>query len=442
MNFISVEFFACFLLLVIVYYIFPKWQKWILTLASLAFLCTFHIAAVFIVLASTAITLYGYKIKIRADRIIAVHVLLIMLSHSIGLETNALIGVAFYTLQNIAYTVDVKNNPSLQNINPLVYFLNIIYFPKLPSGPIAENTSLTIELEGYKTFKQENLIIGCNRIIYGLFKKLVLSERLSYPISAIFDYPEIHSGFTVSTAVILYTFRVYLDFSAYTDIAIGLSKILGIELPENFHLPLRSKSITEYWQKNHITLMTWLRKYIFYPLSYQLRSQGKWAVMIALLVTFIISAYWHGLKITFLIWGLLHAVYMMLESQIKMPSFIPKFIKNILVLLLLSFAFLFFRSSSLHNATFILKQIFSVHFIPENWLSDYIAILAGGGYFEQQLSLSITVLLVVGTMLLERTLETRSRSAQFNILFWLALSTLIVVFGKFGDQNPFIYLQF
>ncbi len=236
---------------------------------------------------------------------------------------------------------------------------------------------------------------------------------------------------------------MYLNFSAYTDIALGVSRLFNIKLKENFNIPLRSKSITEYWRKTHISLIEWFTHNFFYYFTFKGRSKPIISAIIGIIATFGLSGIWHGAEIGFLIWGLLNAVYLIIEFIGRRKNIIlPKLIGWILTLTFVSFANLFFVSKYWANASSFISNIISNNSWDFKWDEHVVSILGNGGYLEQQFHLGLIIGLVLIFLLIEKRFESFAKSNKPSVLFLSILSILVFVFGNFNDGSEFIYMQF
>ena len=361
------------------------------------------------------------------------------------------IGISFYSLQNIAFLTDSYFKRLKFKTTFLEFSLYAVFFPKILAGPIEFPKEFIPQIQSLNDRKQL-LIEGSQRILLGLVKKIVIADRLAELVHYNFDLET--SGFGVTNLVVaaIFTFQLYFDFSGYTDIAIGSSKMLGIDLKENFQFPLGSKSITDFWRKWHISLTSWLTNYIFYPLSFRMRKWNKIGVIIAIIITFLISGIWHGFALTFLMYALLHSLYLIIEiitqnQREKFKQLIPNTIHTIISTLitfnLVSLSLIFFRSESLNKAIFILKSIFDYkQFFPPNWERDFFAKLATGGELDILFNFFVTSILLLFMLFLEKKIRTIIQKNNFNWFYFTICILVILMFGVFKSRDQFIYSQF
>jgi hypothetical protein len=224
------------------------------------------------------------------------------------------IGISFYTFMAIGYTIDVYNEevPFENNIGILALFIS--FFPLILSGPIERAKNMLPQFRSQKVFEYENFVKGSRIMLWGYFMKLVVADRLGIYISAIFENIAHHNGTTLLFGSLLYPFQLYADLGGYSLIAIGTSKILGFNVMNNFNRPFFSKSMSEFWRRWHISLITWLTDYIYTPLSFHFRKYKISGIVISLMITFLISGIWHGATINFIFWGLFQGIIVSYEA--------------------------------------------------------------------------------------------------------------------------------
>jgi len=369
-------------------------------------------------------------------------------SFNIGSFIVAL-GLSFYSLQNIAYITDIYFKRSTPQHSILKYVLYNSFFPKVVSGPVLLPNELMPQMSDNRPSAQM-LASGINRLLTGLLKKMVIADRLFPAVQEIFDTPETYNGLTTLAGVYLFTLQLYFDFSGYTDMALGAAKMLGYDLKENFNLPLRSLSITEFWRRWHISLISWFSNYIYYPVVYRLRAYKKTAVFIGVAATFLVSAVWHGIGLTFLLWALCHVIYMSFELltksfrtnlSVRVPVMFYKLFSIFIVFNAVCFSNIFFRAHSATHAFQLIKNIFS-NFIPTNWMRDFVAPLAQSGNLNELFNGITTVVITLLVLLFERSLTKKGNETKINIGYIIMCVMLIMVFGVFSNAERFIYMQF
>jgi hypothetical protein len=297
----------------------------------------------------------------------------------------------------------------------------------------------------------DSVVLGIQRIVLGLFKKMVLADRLAPVVAEVFSGQASSGSLTVATGICLFTLQLYFDFSAYSDIAIGTARLFGIELSENFNRPLLAQSISEFWRKWHMTLNRLFSTYVYFPVVYVLRHNGKLAVLAGITATFLLSGIWHGLGLTFLIWSLLHALYLSFEyltqkTRMKwmhrVPASLYRRLSISVTFLLVCFSNLFFRSGNLEQARHLLTQLVSSPFAGKGVMVGYVSALAGGGYEEALFNFSITMFFVFAFLFFEKSMHLRILEARSVFIQLFILLTVIMTFGVFKSAGYFIYVQF
>jgi D-alanyl-lipoteichoic acid acyltransferase DltB (MBOAT superfamily) len=255
------------------------------------------------------------------------------------------------------------------------------------SGPVLRPSEFFPQINT-RVINAEDIISGFNRFLFGLFKKMVIADRLAPAVHSIFDKGDHYSSLTTIVGAWLFTIQLYFDFSAYTDMALGAGKMLGFELPENFKMPLRSSSVSEFWRRWHMSLISWFSNYIYYPLVYRLRDKKKAAVLVGIVVTFLVSGIWHGIGLTFLAWAVCHIIYLSYETLSKgmrqrwseRGGRLYKWMSVLLVFNLVSLSNLFFRASSWASAKTMLHDLL-LGGMPQKYLRDLIAPLVKSSIF-------------------------------------------------------------
>ncbi len=285
------------------------------------------------------------------------------------------LGISYYTFSSISYLVDVGRKKYPAERNPLYFALYMSFFPKITAGPIVRANDFLPQVHDYKGIRTENFEHGIQMFVIGLFKKMVLADHLAVFVNDVFYAPTAFHSITILLAVISCTLQLYFDFSGYSDMAIGISKILGFEICKNFNLPLISKSVSEYWRRWHISLGTWFKDYLFYPLSIgpavKLRKRLlDWGVerkktaiianMFSLILVWVVTGLWHGADMTYIIWGLIQFVFIFYDSiktQKKALTLWQKIRGWVVTTLVVLFGIVFFRAASVSNALLIFKLL-------------------------------------------------------------------------------------
>ena len=352
------------------------------------------------------------------------------------------VGLSYYSIQNIGILlICIRYKPQDYSFKNLL-FANA-FFAKFISGPILLPHEIST-LKCSSKFNGKNFKCGVNRIIFGVFKKLVLADNLHVMTSAVFASKDIEfKAVTILFASLIFTVEMYLNFSAYTDIAIGIAKLFNVKLKENFKLPLRSTSVSEYWKKTHISLIEWLTQNLFYPVSFKLRKYPRYGIFTGIMITFIISGLWHGLFVGFLVWGFLNGIYLGFEYILKKSGIkIPFFFGWLSTIILISFSNLFFVSKTWENSLNFSKQIFNAESWKFKWETDVFAVLGNGWHLEEQFQMGMIMILVFIFLSFEKRLDKLAKSSYFSISFISVLILLCFLIGNLNDGAEFIYMQF
>jgi alginate O-acetyltransferase complex protein AlgI len=366
------------------------------------------------------------------------------------------IGLSFHTFQAMSYTIEVYRGRQDAERNFGIYALYVMFYPQLVAGPIERPQNLIPQFRQNHDFDYEGVTSGIKLMAWGLFKKVVVADRLAQVVDFVYDKPGEFHGIALILASLFFSFQIYCDFSGYSDMAIGAARIMGIKLMRNFDRPYTASNFTTFWKKWHISLSTWFRDYLYIPLGGNRVELPRWVLNIILVFT--ISGLWHGANWTFVIWGALHGFYLIastiskkirnnLASALGLLQFesFNKGLKTILTFALTTFAWIFFRANSLHDAFYIVKNSFV-------GLSDVFNIFKITN-LKLELGISLSQLavavLVIIVMIAFQTIH-----AKRNINHWLAARSVIVRWGFyysalfilffFGvyENRQFIYFQF
>ena len=321
------------------------------------------------------------------------------ISALLGRESAALkiilpVGISFYTFSAISYIVDVYKKKIEVNTSISEVALYISFFPKLMSGPIVRAKVFFEQIPFLGDNSLKNLEVGIQIFVYGCFKKMVLADHIGVFVDQVFHAPTVYHTFTVILATIGYSLQIYFDFAGYSDMAIGISKILGFDFDWNFNFPYLSKNLTEFWKRWHISLSSWLQEYLYYSLGGN--RKGKTRTYVNLVLTMVIGGLWHGAAWTFIVWGALHGVALMVHKLFmnwKLKKYGDKFyttkVWNVLsvvfTFLYANFCWIWFRGGSFKNAMDIIKQMVIFH---DGIIQPYTWVFFGG------------VLLIVVTILM------------------------------------------
>lgn len=346
------------------------------------------------------------------------------------------IGISFYTFQSISYVLDVYYGRVKAERDFVSFAVFVSFFPQLLSGPIDKSYHLLPQFKNGLLFDSGKFNWGIKLIIWGLFKKMVVADNLAPFVNKVFlpDYPA--ASWEYLFAVIVFTIQIYADFSGYSDIAIGTSSMFGVRLKDNFMQPYFASNIQTYWKKWHISLTDWFRDYVFNFIAIELRDFGRVAVVTAIIVTFILSGLWHGEALTFVIWGLLHGIYLsvffLLGKKVKLKTIWPGLLLTWIVVL---FANIFFRAASVNQAADIISSFAALHIIDLSQF-NWAALPKIGLLFS-------VIMFVIDFKLKDLITENYfSNGNAWTSYFQLSLLLVaILVFGQFSSSE-FIYFKF
>ena len=278
------------------------------------------------------------------------------------------IGLSYYIFQTIGYITDIKRGTIEAETNFYRFTLFTIYFPKLLVGPIERANHFLPQLKRKISFDKENITEGAKRIAWGLFKKLVVADRIAIYHSKVIITLQHQSGGTIFLASVLYTFQVYADFSGYTDIALGTARMFGFNLMENFKRPLLAKNVGDFWRRWHISLSSWVNDYIFNPIALSYRDWRQWGVFYALFVSFVVIGIWHGAAWTYVFFGILQAIALIYETATrrtrkriskKINSKVYNTISILFTFLFVTFSLIIFQSKSIGDGFEIIHRMFT-----------------------------------------------------------------------------------
>ncbi|MEL6627716.1 MAG: MBOAT family O-acyltransferase [Bacteroidota bacterium] len=353
------------------------------------------------------------------------------------------VGISFYTFQTLSYTIDIYRRKMAPSQDPVAFFAFVSYFPQLVAGPIERATHLLPQFSRRRTFSRELALDGIGQMCWGFFKKVVIADNCAMMANEIFGQSEELSGSVLLVGAIYFAFQIYGDFSGYSDIAIGLSKLFGIELMRNFAYPYFSRDIAEFWRRWHISLSTWFRDYLYIPLG---GSRGGVRMRLRnVAAIFLVSGFWHGANWTFVIWGALHALYylpVMLANQnrknlgqVAEDSYLPSlreagFILVTFIQVLI--AWVFFRAENLEHAFQYLGNMFSLSLFSWPDKTTYLPLIGILLLIEWIQRAKHHPLVISGQNWGQWSL----RVTSYALIIWS-----IFIWGAF-DKTEFIYFQF
>lgn len=402
MTFASVEYLIFFSVVFLIYWILGKnknIQNLLIVISSLVFYGWWDWRFLGLLLITTLSTYYGgymiqrYEGNKRKQKLISIGIIIINLGilfffkyynffmesfidtfslfgKKLSVSTIKVIlpvGISFYTFTALSYTIDIYQKKITATKDIIAYSAYTMFFPSILSGPISRATKQLPQYFQKRKFGYSKAVEAVKFIIMGAVMKLCLADRLGIYVDTVYNNFMQHNGTTLLLTSVLYTIQIYGDFAGYSLMAIGYGKLLGIELQTNFERPYFAKTVTEFWRRWHISLTTWFRDYIYFPLGGNKVPKLRW--MVNIMIVFVVSGLWHGAAYTFLIWGAFHGLCMIIERQIygkKMKEIndrltIPNIIRILITFCIVSFAWIFFRAESFNDAMYIIKSIMTKH---------------------------------------------------------------------------------
>jgi alginate O-acetyltransferase complex protein AlgI len=352
------------------------------------------------------------------------------------------VGISFYTFHGLSYVIDIYYKRIKAEYNFVDYSLFVSYFPLLVAGPIERATHLLPELKEKREFNLEKAKEGIYQIVWGLVKKVVIADTCATYANAIFDNYSSMNSFSLILGAIYFAFQIYGDFSGYSDIALGVSKLFGLELLRNFNYPYFSRDIAEFWRRWHISLSSWFRDYLYIPLGGS--KGGLWMKIRNTFIIFIVSGFWHGANWTYIVWGFINAVYFLPlllsnSNRNNMDSIVLKWnLDSVKVLfsilttfLLTCVAWIFFRAKTITDAILYLKKIFTSGEFSAQYLDNE--------RYNYELLLMIGLFVLVEWNNKTKVEPISGKRSMLKMA--LAIAT-IIAFGTYSDYKEFIYFQF
>ena len=356
------------------------------------------------------------------------------------------VGISFYTFQALSYSIDVYRGKIEPTKDIIAFFAYVSFFPQLVAGPIERATNLLPQFEKKRTFDYDTAVDGCRQILWGLFKKMVVADNCAIYVDQVFGSYQTQSGSTLLLAAILFAFQIYGDFSGYSDIAIGTSKLFGIRLMRNFNVPYFSRDIAEFWRRWHISLTTWFRDYIYIPLGGSRCSKAK--IVRNTFIIFLVSGLWHGANWTFLAWGGYHALlflplilrgrnrkYWDVVAENRILPNLKECGQMLLTFLLVVVGWIIFRSESIGQAWEYVRRIFDLSLFSIPWLMSR----------RFYIPLFFCLVLLFSVEWLQGRKENSFDLSGIKVVYVKDFLYLIIFFLLFwlgGRASTFIYFQF
>lgn len=470
--------FAVFLPLVfVIYWCLPHKYRWVLLLgASYYFYMSWNVKYIFLILFTTAISygaglLLGKENREKWRKIIVALTLIICFGvlfcfkyfnffsnsivtvfeqfaitlHPVTLNVLLPVGISFYTFQTLSYVIDVYRGTVKPERHFGIYATFISFFPQLVAGPIERTENLLPQIRSEKIFNYKKATYGLKLMAWGFFKKLAIADVIAVYVDTVYETLPTATGGDLLLAVFFFTIQIYCDFSGYSDIAIGTSKLMGIDLMVNFKSPYFATSVKEFWSRWHISLSTWFKDYLYIPLGGNRCSKIRH--YFNLVITFLCSGLWHGANWTFIVWGGMHGLIQVLENIVKkgnykkVSSAWKKVLSGMVVFAFCNLAWVFFRAETVADACYVIKNIFVGMTDPSTYFVNTIGLLKGELLV---ILLSIGLLGVYDYFSLKtdviQWISKRNiviRWCVYIVLIWIIIFRVPVTSG-----SEFIYFQF
>ncbi len=490
MNFNSAEFLIFYPVVLLLHFLIPLKFRWIALLAvSYYFYMTWNPSLIFLILFTTVVSwicslvieksqkkstqrlclvvtlviclgvLFFFKYyNFLASSVSALMTLFGAASTDFTLNLILPVGISFYTFQTLSYAIDVYRGRIKTERHFGYYALFVSFFPQLVAGPIERPENLLPQLHTKQYFNTDDASAGLKRMMVGFFKKVVVADLLAVYVNAVYNDPGSASAVGVILASVMFAVQIYCDFSGYTDIAIGCARVMGIRLMQNFDVPYTARSIKEFWNRWHISLSTWFRDYLYFPLGGS--RCAKWRHLMNLMIVFLVSGLWHGAAWTFVIWGFLHGAYQVVgiltknarenlckKLGIDTGSKFHHAWQTVCTFLLVTFAWIFFRANSMADLGILMTKLFTAWNIP---LTDVFTAMG----LDLRGAL-ISILSVIALIYLDRLVKhgevpepdgtlkstTAVNRGKALIIVWaVAVAWLALLAGD--GASSFIYFQF
>lgn len=409
---------------------YRKTLLWISIVTNIGFLGFFKYYNFFVDSFVTAFSFFGKSISVNS------------------LDIILPVGISFYTFQTLSYTIDVYKR-KLEPAKDIISFLAFVsFFPQLVAGPIERATNLLPQFYKKRVFEYDKAVDGMRQMLWGLFKKVVIADNCAEYANAIFNNYTDFSGSTLVLGAIFFTFQIYCDFSGYSDMAIGMSRLFGFDLMKNFAFPYFSRDIAEFWRRWHISLSTWFRDYLYIPLG---GSKGSLLKIVRnTFIIFLVSGFWHGANWTFIIWGFLNALYFLplllvkrnrrnldIVAENRVLPTIKELLSMLTTFFLTVFAWIFFRAESVSQAFSYINRIFTKELLK-------LPIIIGSGKKELLVILLTMIFVIIewigrrNEYAIEKLFISNKRWIRWGFYYII----LLVIFLMAGKEQEFIYFQF
>jgi D-alanyl-lipoteichoic acid acyltransferase DltB (MBOAT superfamily) len=475
LNFNSIQFLIFYPIVAALNFIVPRKYRWIpLLIASYYFYMSWNAKLFFLILFTTAVSFVSgllienkpkYKTLWMVISVIASLSVLFFFKYynfifgTIGSFFDAdltiklvlPVGISFYTFQTLSYSIDVYRGNIKAEHHFGYYALFVSFFPQLVAGPIERPENLLPQLHKEHKFNWDDLCIGSKRMLAGFFKKIVVADTAAQYVNAVYNNPDKASSLAIIIATVLFAIQIYCDFSGYTDIAIGCARVMGYRLMQNFNRPYSAENIRDFWTRWHISLTSWFKDYLYIPLGGNRKGYSR--QLLNLFIVFLVSGLWHGAEWTFILWGLIHAIYRIVgdltykkrenlyaRMGIDTSKNIIHIFRVAITFVLVCFAWIFFRANNIAELIIILKNLFTT-FSVSSFASELGLTLSGGVI----MILSIVIMVLLDRRLTLEKYDTPSGAKLFGgtsfYLLWAIMFAWLMLLASDGS-GAFIYFQF
>lgn len=484
MLFNSLHFLLFFIIVTSLYFALPHNRRWLLLLISSCYFYMAFVPIYIIILGGTIVIDYfagifieksegkRRKLFLVASLVANIGVLAVFkyynfinenlsfLLHGFGvsnpipyLSILLPVGLSFHTFQAMSYTIEVYRGHQKAERHFGIYSLYVMFYPQLVAGPIERPQNMLHQFREKYDFDYDRVMSGLRLMAWGLFKKVVIADRLAIAVDTVFNNPEQHNSLSLIIATVFFTFQIFCDFSGYSDMALGAARIMGFKLMTNFDKPYQSKSVHEFWKRWHISLSTWFKDYLYITLGGNRVTVPRW--YLNLFIVFLVSGLWHGANWTFVIWGALHGFYLVFGlitqkyrdrfNQLLRIDKVPT-ISTISTFILVAFAWIFFRANSVDSAFYIVKHMFTG--IPDvvHQLVNNQPVLESMGLKKNDFALSILLIIFLETVHYVQSKKSLSdifvqKPAYVRWAVYYGVILAIIFLGVF-ENRQFIYFQF
>lgn len=489
MLFNSIDFLIFFPIVTVGYFLLPQRWRWLWLLSASCYFYMAFVPVYILILGFTIVIDYFAGIWIErsegtrrkwflvASLIANIGVLAVFKYYNFFVENiNALlphhhllpylkillpIGLSFHTFQAMSYTIEVYRGNQKAEYHFGIYALYVMFYPQLVAGPIERPQNILHQFYKKHNFDYQRVTDGLKLMAWGMFKKVVIADRLAVMVNQVYQNPTQYQGIPLILATVFFAFQIYCDFSGYSDIALGSAQVMGFKLMQNFDRPYFAKTISEFWKRWHISLSSWFRDYLYIPLGGN-RVGTRWRWYFNLFFVFMVSGLWHGASWNFVIWGSLHGFYLIFalitEKQrnsivalLKLPHipFLYKIIQCLTVFVLVDFAWIFFRASTFQDAWYIITHAFV-------GIGEQLSLLSNKDFFRQNILLGESRQMFVAALfcivLMEMVHYFQRNQSVRNwlttkpfVVRWVVyylFMMLILFLGAFDQPSQFIYFQF